>query len=96
MAECVNGEVMDSRESLVTWALSAVAEAPRRGSGSMLLASFASADSVGGVVRAFWNCSIRDRVVVNVVDSCFDILRAVGWSLVVWGDCCRRKKFGLG
>ena len=44
-AECVKGAVIASRESLVTWALSAAAEFARRGR----VLAFASASLLAGV-----------------------------------------------
>lgn len=83
-AECVKGEVMASRESFVTCALSALEEAVRRGRAS---ASFAaSVAAVGSVVRAVWNWPMRVRVVSRVADSCLDIVRVVGWLGVGWRE----------
>lgn len=75
-AVCVNGEVMVSRESFVTWDFSSVAAADRRGRASFAERSpEGEEDDDGGAENADWSCSARTRLVESVIWNCFDMFR---------------------
>lgn len=111
-AECVNGAVMASSESLVTWALSAAAEFERRGRALAFVSASASlagvcgwvacADAVVGEARVAWNCSRRVSVVDMMTENCWAILRGVGglanvpWVAVRGCGFDGKRNFGRG
>lgn len=85
-AVCVNGDVMVSRESFVTWDFSSVAAADRRGRASFPERSpEGEGDDGAGAENADWSCSARTRLVESVICSCLDMLCGIACFVVLPG-----------